>query len=394
MKFLGIDDDGVGKDGHLPCFGGDPQPFFPDFATLINPLAIVPVDQYGALGMEAARQNPANPRTVPPWWVCPFIDFCDGPFTEALPDLDPVYLYRWQVFLNLRTRLVFYRRTGTPYVQAPLTLIPAPLTATSTEITLSFDANARPYFGYEDTATGLCYLAFTVAGVPTFVNFAGSSPKLFFNGQLQRDNAMTDVVCYYIRAGILRARFQRDTFGVEYTIADVSGTFGALTRLTKTDRESTDYLGDLRQVIFAWGTPNTVEIELRSSQYPPFPIDFAESMDLGLIAASGLYREGIVPGGTYDDEVMAFEPIGASGSYNQVVVPGGTYTDEELEIALLGASGTYAQVVVPGGTYTDEVMNIGLIAADGDYIATSVNGGTYTDEVMNFAPTIPTGTYA
>lgn len=390
MKFLGIDDDGVGRDNRLPCFAADPQPYYPPFDSLINPTAIVPVNQYGALGFDEVRQNPAFPRTVPPWWTCPFMDFCDGPEIEGIPDLDPVYTFRWQVFLNLRSFLVFYRRAGEPYQQAPLALFPAPLPPTASNITLSFDANARPYFGYDDSAAGRVYLAFTVAGVPTFVDFDGACPRLFFNGQLQRDNTQTDVVCYYIRAGILRARFQRETFGVEYTIADVSATFGPLTRLTKTDRASTNFRAALHQVIFAWGTPATVEIELRSLAYPPFPVGMADHFSADILPPSGSYASGIVNGGTYADHFAA-AVLAPSGAYTGVIVDGGSYSDS-FAAQLVPPSGTYTQVVIDGGSHADSFAATG-VPPSGTYTEVSVAGGSYAD---NFAAQIlpPSGSYS
>lgn len=389
VRFLGIDDDGLGKDGRLPCFAADAQGYFPAFSSLVNEVAVAQVDQYGALGITAAAQNPQPPRTVPPWWVCPFIDFTDGPFIEGMPDQDPVYEYRWKVFMNLLTRRVTYGRVGTTLANAPTDLIPAStLPAGSTEITLGFDAVARPVFGWENA--GRVYLAWYSAGVPTFIDFAGITPRLFFDGMLQRDNTLTDVVCYYIRAGVLQARFYRDNFAVEYTIADVSGTFGALTRLTVIGRESTNYRDTLRMVLFAWGTPNTVEIELRSAAYPPFPVIESDFASFGISAPSGVYEEGIVDGGSYSD-AASLGIAAPSGSYDAVIIDGGTYSDSG-SFGITAPSGSYNAVIISGGTYQDSA-SFGIASPSGTYTLVVVAGGSYADSA-SFGISAPTGTYS
>lgn len=398
MKLTAIDDDGVGHDGRVHCFAADPRPYFPAFGSLINPAVIAPVNQYGALGFSAVRQNPAPPTTVPPWFTCPFTDWQDGPAIEGTPQV-PIFTYRWGLFFNLHTGLIYYRRAGTPLVQAPLALFPAPLpVATSTDFTICFDANARPVFAYADTAGGTVNMARFVAGVPTFNTFAGSSPKLIYDGQMQRDSLQDDVVIYYLRGGILRARFQRDTFGIEYTIADVTGVFGAMTRLTKTDRNvpagAPAPVGNpIFQYMFALCGPLT-EIELQAGPYPVWPISVSDDATMQVPAGpSGIYLTTIVPGGSYVDNGSMSVPAGPSGVYTLLIVPAPPAADDGSMAVTAGPTGAYTLVIVTGGTYTDDGSLSVPAGPSGSYDVVIIMGGTYTDDGSMNVPAGPSGTY-
>ena len=394
MQLTTVDDDGVGHEGGLPCFAADPRPYFPNTATLVNPAVIVPVNQYGAIGFSAAGQNPRLPHTVPPWFTCPFLDWSDGPEFEGVPQI-PVFTFRWQAFLNLHSGLMFYRRAGQPLTQAPAGLFPAPLpVATTTDITLSFDSNARPVFAHADTAAGMVNIARFVAGVPTFNSFAGSSPKLIFDGQMQRDNTLTDVVIYYLRAGIVRARFQRDNFGIEYTIANVTGTYGAITRLTKTDRNipsgNPSPVGNpIFQYLFAQCGP-LIEIELIAGPYPVWPLSVSDNGSLRAGVPGGLYSPVIVPGGSYaEDGTLTVKA--PSGTYALVVVvaPGAS---DDGSLTVSPPAGSYALVVVAGGTFTDDgTLTVGT--PGGSYALVIIPGGTYTDD-GSLTIGAPGGTYS
>ena len=377
------------------CVLDDPRAFFVSFDSLVNTSSISPVDQYGALGFDAAGQH-LDLFTAQAWNTCPWTDWCDGPENDGTPE-PVIYTYRWQVFFGLDSGNVFYRRAGNALSAAPAGLFPSVLlpSANYTDFSLPFDANARPVFAFANLDTGEVELRRFIADVPTFHSWTGHSPKLIYDGQMQRDSTLTDVVCYYIREGLLYARFQRDVFAVEYLIADVSGTYGELTRLTKTDRNVPEGAplpagSPIVHYLFARaGGEGLVMIMLRAGPYDPFPIRESDTASMGASAGSGLYQIVAVEGGLYDDAAS----IGASagtGSYDSIVVDAPPAEDDAM-IAASPGTGSYDLVVVVIPPETD-VPVIAASPASGDYVLVVIVGGTYTDSA-SVAATPASGNY-
>lgn len=377
----------------LACSFDDPREDFPDFDSLINDVAITPVDQYGQIGFDAVAENPAaEPLTTVPWSVCPNVDWCDGPEFEGSVQTI-IYTFRWRVLYNPLNGLVSYNRAGETPVQAPLDLFPAALLPDTQypDWSLCFDANARPVFVFSNTATGEVNLRRYIGGTPTFFTWTGESPKVIYNGQMQRNDQLRDIVCYYLRAGLLYARFQRDNFGTEYLIADLTGSFGAMTRLAKTDRNIPEGeplpLGDPRNPIyhFLFAMAGETEIALRAGPYQAWGFPFDDAGTLTVSFPSGAYYEA---GFSDSGSLHAEWP---SGLYFDTVSAGGSYADKG-SLAAGFQSGAYEEMIVSGGSYADGgSLSTGF--QSGSYVQTIVPGGSYSDN-GSLSTAFPSGSYA
>lgn len=326
------------------CTPADPLPYSPLFEDLVNPQPNVQNDVYGLMGFPEVREWVA-PESQLNWTICEFLDYCTGPFTEGIPtDGSPCFRfnYRWVIFYNKIAGTFSYGRVGTPRVQADPLLFPVPLVLpVGAQISGGFDANARMCFAFDFNATDIQIRRF-VAGVPTTTQFAGQKPRLFFDGLVQPDQAQTDLVVYYTRAGEIYCRMQRDNWAVEYLQVSIPNT---IVRVSKTDfitQYGTIYfLDDLGTMLAAQSAP-----------YPPWRVcaeDFADS-EVELIG--GIYILAIVTTGPYEDEAsVSIEFV--SGDYFSIIVNSGPYDDDAVvEVELLG--GLYFLLIVIDGPYEDE----------------------------------------
>lgn len=357
------------------CFPGDPLPFTPDWALLLFPALIPEVDQYGFLGFPETRQNP-DIQPTQNWDVCPFTDFCDGPDVYGVGQ-PTRFVQRWRVKLEpnaFATWDVFLSKVGAPWAPADPLLFPASLPLPTEWITFSFDANGLPCFAWDDSA-GLISLRRFVGGIPTTYNWAGTSPRLLFDGILQRDNTLTDLVCFYTRGGALYARFQRDNWAVEYLLAN-AGLGAGIDHLTKTDRVL--YLGANYQYLYAVSSdPTPLRILLQSAPYPPWPVFGADAATLGVVPAGGLYFLVTIPAPPAADLGGTLGVIPGGGLYHDNTVLTGPYADAGM-LGVIPAGGAYILVAVLTGPYAD-ASTLGVIHGGGSYNLVAVLTGPYPD---------------
>lgn len=90
-----------------------------------------------------------------------------------------------------------------------------------TEVSLAFNRNMRPTIGY--MAGGVMKLYWYDSVVEDYVNstFEGRSPFLTTDDKRDFNSANADVLFFYVRAGKLRYRQQRDRYTIERDLADV-----------------------------------------------------------------------------------------------------------------------------------------------------------------------------
>lgn len=373
-RWFVVDDDG-GSEAAPQCFYADPLPYAPEWDNLVDDLANPQVDLYGFLGFPSGRLNddivlndPAN------WEICPFVDYCDGPEVEG--DTQPFrYVTRWTARLDPTAtgdQRVMYGRTGEAVQPANPLLFPALLGPDATWITIGFDANALAGFAfqYDNAGTPTIEVRRLIAGVPTTFTWAGVSPRLFFDGILQRDPALTDLICFYVNlAGQLCGRFQRENMAIEHVLG-TTGLEGGIQNLTKTDRD-----GSYQRIYYIAG--NGDYRMYRSAVYPPFPIYGTDLLSYGLGGLTGLYLPAITPGGSYAD-LLSYELGELIGAYVSGIVPSGPYSDLS-SYGLDPLSGDYTTIIViAGGDGTDlSSYDIGVLT--GAYIQTIVSGGAYAD---------------
>lgn len=353
-----------------PCYEGDPLSDAPEFSLLQNIGTGTSAAQYGLkasydIGSEI---NPYVSLTLN-WKICDNRDYCDGPDVEGQTQ-DGRYIQRWAV-VPMGTGYS-YGRVGGTMLGVPSDLFQGVNFASIDRISICFDATAKPVFAYQ-TGSGSFTITRFVAGTPTTYTFDGDWPRLFYNGVLQRDLAQTDVICFYVKDGQLKTRFQRDNFATEYTT--FSKADEPVLRLNKVDRNQS-----FHRIYFY--DVNNVRRLVVSEDYPPFPAYERDNATASASPEGGLYLSATFDGGTYSD-VSSNTATPDGGSYNVIVYTLPTVTENSSNTTTPDG-GTYSLIVVAGGTYTDSSSNTAT-PEGGDYNLISVSGGTYTDASSNTA---------
>lgn len=105
-----------------------------------------------------------------------------------------------------------------PY-DSPTTLITA---AGTTWISLAFDQNMRPALAYMQAGACKLYWYDTTIPGPTTSTFADcTSPMLCMDDKRQGADQYNDILFFYVRAGSIRYRQQRDRYATERTLVAV-----------------------------------------------------------------------------------------------------------------------------------------------------------------------------
>jgi hypothetical protein len=345
------------------CYSLDPLPDTPAFASLSNEYTVSLSQQYGLLPFEDIAQD-ITPYVglLHNWTMCPTCDFCSGPDNEGSTQ-PSVYTQRW--FVRNVGGFFFYGKESSTENPVPSDLFTGITQEDIIEMSISFDANARPCFAFQ-LVGGTILLRRYVAGTPTFITFAGDSPKLFFDGVVQPDQSETDLVCFYVRSGQIKSRFQRDNFGIEYTQLAPSPP---VVRITKTDA----YLS--HQNLYFIDSAGSFWLA-RSEVYPPFPVVAADTASIGLLPSTGSYTLIQVATGPYaESSTVGADPHG--GVYTLVAIPATPATDES-SVTALPHGGTYALVIILGGSTSDS-SSVNALPNGGAYTASIVSGGAYTE---------------
>lgn len=376
MRWLLMDDNGL----QTPptCVSSDPRFDTPDYNLLpvVEPGTDNP--QYGLLGYQSLRQDDGSFSHLYNWLTCPTNDYIDGPEVEGLAQSEP-YTRRWVVVLDTINGAVRYGRVGDSLAAAPADLFPAPI-YNAINITLSFDSNARPVFAYELPA-GTVTIARYVAGVPTFTTIAGaSSPKLFFDGILQPDTSLQDVVIFVVASGrtpILRTYFQRDNFGIPYQPTVLTTIPGIITKI--------DRFGFYHNIFFNGADGNHYMLE---SYLYPVITDDQSAFSLPVIG--GEYSEIVIPGGSYVDS-GSFAVSILSGSYLGSIVTTGPYGDDS-GFASAVLAGNYVLTVVMPSLPSSDASSFAVDTIGGTYDLVVVAGGSYSD-AAGFSLSVLSGNY-
>ena len=335
-------------------------------------------DYYGALAPTLKFQGGGTYRDI-----CPTVCYCEGPVAEGVTVTKYLDRYETRWMALLVEGLIYYGRVDGTLIQVSLDLFPDPLSATATHIALSFDANARPVFAYEDEGT--IYVRRYVAGVPTTYSWTGTEPCLFFNGVINFDDAQTDVVCYYLTAsgGGLYARFQRENFGVANLVLGDPG----LDSLMAVDRG--------RGVLSSHMVVELSGKRIFAAAYPPWPTLFREAPILvSATPAGGSYWPVIITLPLVTDSIgLSATPAGGEYRSGRITFP---TVHESLGLAAAPAptGNKYWPIRIDAGTYHEFVGLAAAPAPTGSrYWLVRVNAGTY-QEHFTLSATPAGGTYA
>lgn len=326
----------------------------------ISATATSGTDYYGALAPSLKFQGGGTYRDI-----CPTVCYCDGPIEEGTTVTKYLDRYETRWMALLEEGRIYYGRVDGALIQAPLDLFPDPLPDTATHIALSFDANARPVFAYEDGGT--IYIRRYVAGVPTTYSWVGTDPCLFFNGVINYDDTLTDVVCYYLTeaGGALYARVQRENFGVANLVLEDPG----LTSLQAVDRG--------RGVLASYMAIELAGKRIFAAVYPAWPVLIGDSTGAALVLSEdGVYSPVVVSVSEEDFFGAALE-LGF-GSYDPIILEHGEMDTSAATISLAG-DGAYVLTVVTGSPYSDSAAAVLALGTDGMYTQTVVLGGSYSE---------------
>lgn len=362
----------------VTCSDLDTGYSWPDFASLANPQSYTETPVYGSHGfVDSADSSDCSGA----WFQCDYVDFCDGPEEEGV-GLETVYdrfAVRWGA--RLEAGAITYGKVGESFAPVDPLLYPS-IPADARGITISFDANSRACFATERTGLGRVELRRFVAGLPVTHDWPGSSPKLFYNGLLQFDQAQRDLVCYYINGGNLCARFQRDLFATEYVILPLGD---ALQALRKTDRGSADAASF--QFLAAEAASGVCRL-FRSEPYSPWPQVVEEAGSLAAALTDGDYFALVIPVGPYIDAANTSAGV-LSGAYDSI-----TITTVHTETGLFTPSipgGDYLAIIVLAPTAAD-TGSLTSSLSGGDYAVVIILGGSYA-ESATCTPSLTGGSY-
>ena len=320
-------------------------------------------DYYGALAPTLKFQGGGTYRDI-----CPTVCYCEGPTEEGATVTRYLDRYETRWMALLEEGRIYYGRVDGALIQAPLDLFPDPLPDTATHIALSFDANARPVFAYEDDGT--IYVRRYVADVPTTYSWTGTEPCLFFNGVINYDDSLTDVVCYHLTAsgGGLYARFQRENFGVANLVLEDPG----LDSLMAVDRG--------RGVLSSYMVIELSGKRVFASVYPPWPVLVGDAVVSSVACVGGIHRRVVFSAGFYEDS--AASEIGPlTGTHRSVVVTLPTASDS-VASSIGVVTGAHKFVRVTLATESDSATStIGPLTGVHKFVL--IQAGTYNDSATS-----------
>jgi len=206
-----------------------------------------------------------------------------------------------------------------------------------------------------------------VSGVSTAYTWVGISPVMMYTGLVVADTGSVDATCLYIKApgDKIFARFQRDNFGIEYTINDELAGSLTLRELRKCDRVNIAGGG---YVILRGTSTDGRMVYFRTRAYPPFP--------------------------QFESDRMALSSTVESGAMTLVILSSTTYSGDSVSIAATSDGGAYTSVVVTTPSYSGDSVAITSTADSGAYTFVVVYAPTFSDDHLAMTPTVESGTYA
>lgn len=283
------------------------------------------------------------------------INFCHGPFIEGSTQVQQ-YIQRWIAWVATDGIRYAKYEEGTLYDDSAgqltdLWSAPVPRPA---KFSFAFEQDALHAIALQDGTD--IVLRRKVSGVPTEFTWTGKSPVLFYNGIVEFDTSVTDLICIYLPAAgdKILVRLQRDNFGVEYELnTDLRST---LAELHQTDAIKID--GVLYQQIWGLDTDGQ-QVFFNSAPYPPFPQYASDHISLANTLDEGLYYSPIVSAFAAGDGVTMLQGL-ESGSYDSVII-NATAPGDKVSMLQGLDSGVYFSIIVSATAPTDKVsMTQGL----------------------------------
>lgn len=340
----------------------------PEWDELFPSQSTTPISVYGSPGFDEFRTG----GTSQVFDTCTNTATCVGPVQEGLPmsTLFDRYATPWEAML--KDGEIFYRRSdGSDWIQVPVELIPQP-NLDMGGLGFCFDANARPCFASE--ISGEIHIWRYQGGIPTEFTITGSSPKLFFNGVLQPDDTLRDIVCYFSNDGSLCAAFQREDFSTtyilfsdsEYPIDDIKQV------LVNSDLES----GSREYVV----TSNATNILFRSPAYPPWPALAYDGVGSSAAPQLGSHSLVLVGAGEYSDTATS-SAAPLDGVHRAVLLTLATESDS-MSSSVSSITGYHKLVLITLPTEADASTS-STAPSSGVHRFTLIQAGIYVDSAAS-----------
>lgn len=216
------------------------------------------------------------------------------------------------------------------------------------EIGLTHLSGAFDYTAYcqiaASTAENFTIYADDGAAGDTYGPFEGTSALMWFDGLLQRNEALQDIVCIYMKPfqHKLFGRFQRDSYSIEYELA----VLNFIPRwLQKCDVVNFWYFR-------LWGrTLEERQFEVTSNFYQPKALTFTGAAAGAGAIQSAVIFDVIVSGGTFTGAASGAADGVQSAVLLDVIIDGGTFYGAAQGAAEGIQSVVLFDAIVTGGSF-------------------------------------------
>jgi hypothetical protein len=188
-----------------------------------------------------------------------------------------------------------------------------------TEIALAFDQNMRPTVAYVAGGTAKMYWYDAVAAAYVTSTFAGAtSPVVTMDDKRDMQIGLNDVLLFYLQAGRVKHRRQRDRYTIEYDLADVPTGMTRITRwgFTVGKRIQLEFGTDLPPVVGPSGSIGTFYTDLLTdTMYAVEGTDVVPYFDTGQRVGLWRSQKFILP----DHPSFAWVRVNGPGSISATV---------------------------------------------------------------------------
>lgn len=255
------------------------------------------------------------------------------------------------------------------------------------EIDAAFDQNGRVFICME--RVGELWFYYYDPTIPAFAfqNFgAGKTPKAVLDAPL--DSADSDVVVFYIRAGSLYYRLQRDRYLVEYNTGFLTTDNDFVEDVYKTTDERVHVLLSRHDTVN--GTYSLWHIE---SLLYPVHIEEIDTFKVGLISLLGALESELEIHTLFDIDEFKVALSSLSGTLIQPLI---IYSSEidEFKVGLSSLTSTLINVIITHNVYDREDFKAALTPQTSTLVTYVIVHNTFDNESFKVGLTSLSGTLA
>lgn len=242
------------------------------------------------------------------------------------------------------------------------------------KFSFSFEQDALYALAFE-SPTNTIKLRRFVSGTPTEYTWTGKSPVLFYNGIVQPNTSITDLMAFYIKTpgDKIYVRVQRENFGTEHVL---NGALNAtLTELVKT--EALDIDGSWHQQIWAKDDQGH-DVVYQSRAYPPPFAHALDHMSLAVELSGGVHFNTVI-NASVSDKMSVAVSVDSGLAFNTVLnrfAPG-----DLMSLGVLVNTSSYDLIIVSPGTRPSDSMSLNLSVDTGNYPLVAISQAASPDKI-------------